>query len=700
MKQKTKLPGWIAAMLAVVVLAGSASLGHAQSAIVYNFASDLEGWSGDEPAGFPATYSWDAAGGSTGGGCMEVQFGGTGTNEMDPIVTLPSTLNQEQYFQVSIHMKVDSSSGTTGTGGSGGYGNLQAVFRDASYSWDSIWYGAVYPPAANGWVTYTFTIPSPYKPAEQYLQFQFQGNSGTGYSAPVTVYIDNITISPVPNPWVIDAFTNASEITAWNPQSWTGVPSTSSLNASQDAGGGFTPSGAMELDCTFPSGGYNQAAFQNNQSFDPSRFTYLDMDVKVDPSSTLAQDGTYGSFDFVVMDQSYGWHGTSVTLTNTSWTHLHLPMPVLTTAQSPSQGFVIDISDGGWQGPITVYVDNIKASFPVTLPIINSLTKNTTPGGAQMTVDADGTANQYDQEGICTPSAVNATNDCFWIGQFPATYSFTLTNFPAPSVAPGFDAHIYLVNGDSIAAGDTGGMGYNETYSGCNYNAYDLAALQVQNGTNGGVICNFLWKTNAPSSNATNGIYCVLTNLASANGAWSLNFSDNTHGSILLNGATVTNFTLPDFSSDPNYSANFSPATSFIQFGVFKNDANKTGMNNNQSAIVTQVMVTNAASGTLYSDSFGGPGLTANYGWQIAEYYQDSANRVLWIPRGTAYWVEWNTTQTGYSVQSTNTLSAVGPWPSAGVSYTYPDATGTNTIGAIPTASLPPGNAAFFRLSK
>jgi len=295
-------------MLAVVVLAGSASLGHAQSAIVYNFASDLEGWSGDEPAGFPATYSWDATGGSTGGGCMEVQFGGTGTNEMDPIVTLPSTLNQEQYFQVSIHMKVDSSSGTTGTGGSGGYGNLQAVFRDASYSWDSIWYGAVYPPAANGWVTYTFTIPSPYKPAEQYLQFQFQGNSGTGYSAPVTVYIDNITISPVPNPWVIDAFTNASEITAWNPQSWTGVPSTSSLNTGQDAGGGFTPLGAMELDCAFPSGGYNQAAFQNNQSFDPSRFTYLDMDVKVDPSSTLAQDGTYGSFDFAVMDQSYSWH--------------------------------------------------------------------------------------------------------------------------------------------------------------------------------------------------------------------------------------------------------------------------------------------------------------------------------------------------------------------------------------------------------
>ena len=129
MIKKIKIQRWIPSLIAAVALAGSAGLCQAQSVITYDFASDLQGWSGNEPAGFPATYSWNATNGSTGGGCMQVVFGypvGTAaaTNEMDPWVTLPSTLNELQYLSVSIHMKVDPSSGVTGNMGSGGYGNL------------------------------------------------------------------------------------------------------------------------------------------------------------------------------------------------------------------------------------------------------------------------------------------------------------------------------------------------------------------------------------------------------------------------------------------------------------------------------------------------------------------------------------------------------------------------------------------------
>jgi hypothetical protein len=49
-------------------------------------------------------------------------------------------------------------------------------------------------------------------------------------------------------------------------------------------------------------------------------------------------------------------------------------------------------------------------------------------------------------------------------------------------------------------------------------------------------------------------------------------------------------------------------------------------------------------------------------------------------------------------VLSTGNLK--GSWSSAGVSYSYADATGTNTLGAIPAASLPAGNAGFFELMK
>jgi hypothetical protein len=130
-----------------------------------------------------------------------------------------------------------------------------------------------------------------------------------------------------------------------------------------------------------------------------------------------------------------------------------------------------------------------------------------------------------------------------------------------------------------------------------------------------------------------------------------------------------------------------------VQFGIFKNGTN---VNNNQTLTLTGVGVTNSA--TVLSDDFSGPGLTATNDWQIAEYYQDAATRAIWQPRGTAYWIHWNTTASGWSVQSSDSLS--NTWADAGVTYTYPDATGTNTLGAIPTANLPDGNTGFFRLVK
>jgi hypothetical protein len=132
-----------------------------------------------------------------------------------------------------------------------------------------------------------------------------------------------------------------------------------------------------------------------------------------------------------------------------------------------------------------------------------------------------------------------------------------------------------------------------------------------------------------------------------------------------------------------------------VQFGVWK-AGNTT--NNNQSTTVTSVLVSNAVDGTLLSDGFSGPGLTANYDWQVAEYYQDAAVRTIWQPFGTAYWIKWNTTANAWSLQSTSNL--LSGWTNAGVSYTYTDSTGTNTLGAVPTTNLPAGGAAFFRLVK
>jgi hypothetical protein len=315
-----------------------------------------------------------------------------------------------------------------------------------------------------------------------------------------------------------------------------------------------------------------------------------------------------------------------------------------------------------------------------------------------MTLDGNDVNNLNDQEGITSPSAANNT-DYFWINQTPATYSFTLTNFPSPASAPSLDAHIYLNNGDSLVNFVNGGGGngpnlwsYNQTYSGASYNMVDYLGLHVQNGTNGGVVAIVDWKTNAPNANATNMITFNYTSMASANGTWTLAFSDNTHGTVTAADGSVSNFTLPDFLNDPNYNANFTPDTSAVQFGIFKN-GNIT--NNNQTFSVTAVAMTNGT--TSLGDNFSGPGLTANNSWQVAEYYQFQAVRAVWQPFGTAYWLKWNTTAGGWGVQSSSNL--LSGWGSAGVTYTYSDG-GTNTFGAVPATNLPAGNMGLFRLIK
>jgi len=686
MKSNTNLQCWMRSLLIGAALAGSACLCQAQSPIVYNFTSDLQGWTLNNPG--TATITWNATGGSTGGGCLQTTFDGTDTTEVDPWVTLPSTLNQSKYINVTVEMKVDPASGTTGTGGSGGYGALQFAFRDASYSFDGIYHGAVFPPAANGWVTYTFTIQPPYKPAEQYLQIQFK--AGSGSTAPVTIYIDKVSVNPVPDPFVMDAFTSSATVgSAWDPTE--DAPFYNPVNGTGPTS--FTPAGSWKIQITDPGGynGFNQYT-PSGGAFDMTRFQSIGFDVFLDGTSGT----TYGGCQVLAFTDGYasltyvGGINFNASMLG-KWTHFDFPCAVTGINACPS--FAIQGTPGsdGGTNTTTFHVDNIVLWHPQIVPTITSLTPGS-PGGTQMTVDADGTANQYDQEGICTPSATNSATDFFWINQTPATYSFTLTNFPAPASAPGFDAHVYIINGDSVASGTTGGFGYNQTYSGANYNAYDMIDLQIQNATNGGVNAVMQWKTNAPSSNPTTYVFCPLPNMASANGTWSLNFSDNTHGSIVGPGGTViTNFTLPDFVNDPNYTANFTPATSFVHFGVFKNDIHNTGVNNSKSAIFTQALVTNMSS--TINENFNGPGLTANYKWQVAQYYQDAANRILWIPQGTAWFLKWNATQSGTSVQSTTNL--VNPWGSSGVTYTFIDTTGTNTVAAVPAS---PSNNQFFRL--
>jgi hypothetical protein len=556
-----------------------------------------------------------------------------------------------------------------------------------NYSWNGVGYATIYPPAANGWVTYSYAVPG-VPGGVKHLQLQLQGSGA--YSGPVTNYIGNVTIQPYPNPVIIDQFTGGGPVGGGIDTSKDSPYVNPVLNS---APVNITPAGSWLISIGNP-GGYN-GWNQYGTTIDYTHFQWFSFDVYLDGSS----GSTYGGIQMLAFKND--WSGLNyVTSVNFNasmvghWTHFNVACSGVGLTASPAFVFQgIPGSDGGTD-TTTFHIDNIQMWNPVIQPKILSLTPGT-PGGVQVTLDANGNSNVYDQEGFTSPSTNNASTDFFWINQTPATYSFTLTNFPSPASAPSFDAHIYLANGDSLAALWNGAFGYNQTYSGVPYNAPDYLGFHVQNSTNGGVVAVVDWKTNAPNGNAGNVITFNFPTMASANGTWAMHFTDNTHGNVVAADGSVNSFTLPDFSSDPNYTANFTPASSMVQFGVFKNGNTN---NNSRNATISGVLVTNNVSGVIYNDTFSGPGLTANNNWQIAEYYQFAAVRAIWQPYGTAYWLKWNTTAAGWSVMSSSN-SASG-WNNAGVTYTYADSTGTNLLGAVPTASLPVGKVGLFRLQK
>jgi hypothetical protein len=214
-----------------------------------------------------------------------------------------------------------------------------------------------------------------------------------------------------------------------------------------------------------------------------------------------------------------------------------------------------------------------------------------------------------------------------------------------------------------------------------------LLEFKVENGNAGGVVCNVMWKTNLPNANPPGDAmyHPVTVNGPTAIGTWSLTFSDNTHGTVTGPGITATNFTLPEEAVVNN----FSPFGSFMQFGMFKNDGANDGHNNQASGTFSRIQFT----GSLYpiDDSFNGTSLTNNYAWRTTR-----ASAVTFVPQGTAWWLNWTLPADGFSVISAPTLD--GPWADAGVTYSYQ--LGAMMYGAVPSAALPVGNAAFFRLSR
>jgi hypothetical protein len=675
MKKKPELWNRIVAVFAGLVMSGAPGLAQAGSTIfIGNFdnASDTNNWSLLDPQ--DGAIDWDGttdAGGTSAKGALKLTLaGGTGAIQIQPQFTLGTkSFNSSNFWSLSFDIKVDPSSGLTSSGAD--YGHIQAVLRNSAFSWNGInW--TLLDTSATNWQHMELPFLPSYDDVA-YLAFQLQGDT---YSGDVIFWLDNIQINPIPYDYVYTQFTNAVSTNGWTWANWS-QPGTLDWTASPDAGGGSSP-GSMKLNCDFlynPTN-YQQVVFSKNFDMDQNHFTYMDLDVKLDPASyPMFSGSSYGSFEVILaVEQGWTWKSLgaqNLTSSNTNWTHLSFPVGGLGTNM---HALILKLGGGwtqdGFTNSVILYVDNIRFWTPQVTPTL-SLARSG-PGGLQIASTAP--TDDWQRQNIVTPAA---TRNYTWVnaGQ-PVTYSFTLTNYPDPVAHPGFEAHVYLVNYDTLK-----NPGFDETYSGVDWNASDLVDVKLQNNGGGGVDFSFNFKTNLPGANVDQTVATIHD--ANALGTWAVTFNDNTSITLTTASGSKTNFSITTEQAN----AFFAQMT--LHFGTFKNRI----INNGAIATFSRIQVTGALSSI--DETFPGPGLnpdSANPFWRIAA----DPNGLTWIPEGTAWWLSWTVPDTGFTVQSAPTIT--GPWADAGV--TYIAAGSTSKSGAVPQAALPAGNAAVFRLIK
>jgi len=236
---------------------------------------------------------------------------------------------------------------------------------------------------------------------------------------------------------------------------------------------------------------------------------------------------------------------------------------------------------------------------------------------------------------------------------------------------------MYLVNGDTAGTG-------NDVSGSPDWGVPDLLIFRVENLAAGGVRAQIQWKANYPNANATN--VPVVVNGTTAVGTWTVTFTDSTDGTLTGPGIAATNFSLPAGAVQ----SNFSPSTSFVQFGMFKNDGANDGHNNNAHGTYSEVQFTGAQANS-FDDKFSGATLTNKYAWRVTD-----STAVQFIPPGTAWLVDWTLPAVQFSPESAPAIT--GPWSPAVFTSSYRDSSKMHNL--VSQAAVAGAPAGFFRLIK
>lgn len=666
-------------LLAVALTSGFALQGAETLFTNSGFDADANGWSWENwsaagsSAVFDPTQSASVTGGAQTSGSLKLINAFTdvaGYQQAVYTVGLPAPQNfNGQVGWIALDVKVDPSSTARATGD---YGFLEVILRQGN-NWDWVTLPGVHL-TSTGWQRFEFQVPATGVDSIRAVTVKLGENDFLG---PVTLNIDNVAYSTTPEDVFITGADNGStDVTpdGWSWENWSiqGLVSWDALDVQ-----GRSTSGSIKLEHDFTNlpNAYQQSVFTyvlpSGQVDAASAFSEINLDVKVDPSSTPRATGDYGYWQVILRNgAAWDWIATTINgadgirLTNTDWNHLSFKVP--STAGAVHR-LTFKTGDNALLGPITLNVDNISWTRNTAPPPPPSLTLARARGGLSIVTTSTDT---YGRHNIYT---TDPTAYSFVGAADPVSYSFTIDGFPDAAAYPGFQAHIMLVPG---TPGSETSPDWNEP---------TLMFMDIKAGA--GNTGNATFRPKLDEANGNNQLYAAgLTTVNSTTvlGTWTLTIDPNT------NTATMT---APDGTvSNPidisAIAAEFADGNLRAYFGDQPNaDANK-----GQGIHVAKIEIKSGAN-TLVSDDFSGAALNTDT-WTV----NASAGAIQFVPASEANWiVNWTLPDTNYKLQVATSLSTPD-WTDVDVSAS------TTTIGAIKQAIV--GNSAlptttgnvFFRL--
>lgn len=648
---------WVAALVAGLspaIQAGEARLANS------NFDEAAIGWSWEtwSQAGSSATYdaTVNAAGGAQTSGSMKLlcNFANSPGTYQQAVFTLqlPGEANfTAENSHISFDVKVDINSAFRSEGD---FGFLEVILRNGN-GWD--W--TVLPGVRlldNEWRRVTIPVQGA-ADSVRAITLKLGENALLG---PVTLNIDNIALTTTPDDVIIANGNNGVDDggfaapEGWSWETWSQAGSTVTFSPLDFYG--RQTSGSIRLFNNFNNapGSYQQAVYTfvlPAQVDASTEYSHINLDVKVDPSSTPRAAGDYGYFEMILRNGS-GWDwistgpldppATGTRLSSTEWTHISMPI----RGGDQVHRLTLKLGENALLGPVTLNVDNITWTRNTAPPPPPSVSISPVVTGLNLVHTS---SDQYGRHNIRNLSDELTTESHAFINKTePMTYSFDLLSFPQNPPHAGFQAHLFLVPGAAAASADAGP----------DWSAPTLIFLDIKADEGGGGNATFRWKTNAPGFNLADvnghGIYVAgLSNLVSSSvrGKWSVKVTDKTNFTVTApDGASMT---VP-LSAETVQTFWTDESLSLANLGVYVGVQGNASQNIGQGVRLGSVSILEGATPIL-EDTFLGQTELDLTKWQVSG---PAAGVQFITPENSGYHLTWSLPDTGFTGwQWTSTLN-------------------------------------------